>query len=281
MIRVAVRSLQVLHRTTGMGLGQAVGGIGSSWVPLGRCGFSSESVIEEADVFGSSVPPRPPPRSTKSAPPGQRPSTAPQKPSLRPPAGAATSGSAAPAFERKERKVSADTIIKNERIRYPQVRVIFDKVENDGDPKWQIMTKDDALAHAKKKKLDLILINENASPPVCKFMSALQFEIAKKKADAEQRSKIKPTKEIVIGGSIDPHDLGHKIRKTKELLDEGHPVKMIVSLTPREFRMKPTAIDQTVLKVLPMIEKLTTSIRSSKVSDSRREFYLSPIKSDS
>jgi len=69
----------------------------------------------------------------------------------------------------------------NDDIRIPEVRVIFP----EGDQ--QVMKTSDALREARKLGLDLIEIQPNAQPPVCKIADYGKFlyEIEKK----EKRSK--------------------------------------------------------------------------------------------
>lgn len=56
------------------------------------------------------------------------------------------------------RKESApsDQVIKNEGIRFPEVRVVFED-EITGKSTWKVLSKADALKLAKSRKLDLIL----------------------------------------------------------------------------------------------------------------------------
>ena len=55
-----------------------------------------------------------------------------------------------------------DTIIRNGRITYPQMRVVYDDVTT-GKSAWKIMKRGEALAFAKSKSLDLVLGNSNTA----------------------------------------------------------------------------------------------------------------------
>lgn len=65
----------------------------------------------------------------------------------------------------------------NEEIRDKELRVIDDKGEMIG-----IMSRDEALALAEEKKLDLVNISPNAKPPVCKILDygKYRYEIQKR-----------------------------------------------------------------------------------------------------
>lgn len=94
------------------------------------------------------------------------------------------------------------SIIRNEAIRANSLRVIYD--DENGKSVNEILSKKDALEIAKDKKLDLILINESTSPPLCKIESYINMIRDIKAKESEQRKKLKATipKEINIGVSF-------------------------------------------------------------------------------
>ena len=74
-------------------------------------------------------------------------------------------------------------VICNEKINYDTVRV------NDVDGESRIIDTKTAIRLAKSKELDLILIAENANPPVCKVTSLNKFLYEKKQKEKEQKKK--------------------------------------------------------------------------------------------
>jgi hypothetical protein len=57
-------------------------------------------------------------------------------------------------------KVSkADEILKNARILYPEVRVVYE--DDNGETTWKILTRREALDMARAKSLDLVLSKYN------------------------------------------------------------------------------------------------------------------------
>ena len=58
-------------------------------------------------------------------------------------------------FNKPDTSSTANQIIKNERIRFPSMRVVYD--DEAGKSTWKIMSRIDALALATQKGLDLIL----------------------------------------------------------------------------------------------------------------------------
>ena len=67
----------------------------------------------------------------------------------------------------------------NERIRARTVRLI------DGDRQLGIITLNDALARARSRGLDLVMV-ATGEPPVCRILDADRFRFERKKAEREQ-----------------------------------------------------------------------------------------------
>ena len=80
------------------------------------------------------------------------------------------------------RKPQQPQFVANERIRYPEVRVSTD-TDNLG-----ILKTSDAIWHAKNMGLDLVLVTENAAPPVCKIVDLNKF-LYQQKQKAKEAAK--------------------------------------------------------------------------------------------
>jgi translation initiation factor IF-3 len=85
--------------------------------------------------------------------------------------------------------------------------------------------------------MDLVKINSNAKPPVCKIMdySKFKYDQAKKLKEARKRQKTVALKEVRLSPSIGKHDLDVKIRQMVEFLKEGDKVKISVKFRGREL----------------------------------------------
>jgi hypothetical protein len=53
-------------------------------------------------------------------------------------------------------KSKVDEVVRNEKIKFPEVRVVFED-DATGKSNWQVLSRGDALKLAKSKKMDLIL----------------------------------------------------------------------------------------------------------------------------
>ena len=120
----------------------------------------------------------------------------------------------------------------NEQIREREVQVI----DEDGK-KLGVMNTFDAIDMALDKKLDLVLVSPNTTPPVCKIMNygKYKFEQAKKEKEARKNQKVTETKEIRITPNIEEHDFGFKCKNARKFLEDGNKVKITVRFRGREL----------------------------------------------
>ncbi len=119
----------------------------------------------------------------------------------------------------------------NERIRYPEVRVI------DGETQLGIMPTREALAIARQKGMDLIEVASQAQPPVCKIIDygKFKYETSKKEREAAKKHKQSDLKGIKMFPHIDEHDFDVKVRSAIKFLQEGDKVKVTVAFKGREI----------------------------------------------
>lgn len=104
---------------------------------------------------------------------------------------------------------------------------------------------DQALFLAYDKEMDLVEINPNANPSVCKIMDFGKYLYEKSKQIQKQKAKAKSTglKEIKLSIKIDKHDLQFKEKRAKEFLDRGDKVRIFIVLRGREMIFKDKAGD--------------------------------------
>ncbi|WP_041933806.1 translation initiation factor IF-3 [Gloeothece verrucosa] len=121
----------------------------------------------------------------------------------------------------------------NERIRFPQIRVI----DNDGS-QIGIMTPDEALRIAEEKELDLVLVSETANPPVCRVMDygKYKFEQEKKAREAKKKQHTADVKEVKMRYKIDDHDYNVRVNQAQRFLKSGDKVKATITFRGREIQ---------------------------------------------
>ena len=114
----------------------------------------------------------------------------------------------------------------------PRVRVIGDDGEMIG-----ILSRDEALQRAQDAGLDLVEIQPNADPPVCRIMDfgKFRFEAQKKAAAAKKKQKQVDIKELKFRPVTDEGDYQIKMRNMRRFLADGDRVKVVVRFRGREM----------------------------------------------
>lgn len=126
----------------------------------------------------------------------------------------------------------------NEEITATQLRVVTPTPKGK-DEALGVMSRDEALLKAKELGgLDLILINNNSDPPVCKIVdySKYRYMQEKKAKEVKKNSKASELKEVKMSYKIDVHD--YSVRKTSasKFLKQGDRVKCTVMFRGREVQ---------------------------------------------
>ena len=121
---------------------------------------------------------------------------------------------------------------KNQEIRVPNVRVIGADGEMVG-----VLTRDAALALAEESGMDLVEIQPQADPPVCRVMDfgKFKFEAQKKANAAKKKQKQVEIKELKFRPVTDEGDYQIKMRNIRRFLEEGDKVKINIRFRGREM----------------------------------------------
>ena len=100
-----------------------------------------------------------------------------------------------------------------------------------------LLSREDALALAGETGMDLVEIQPNAEPPVCRVMDfgKFKFENQKKAAAARKKQKVVEIKELKFRPVTDEGDYQIKLRKMRGFLEEGDKVKVNIRFRGREM----------------------------------------------
>jgi len=100
-----------------------------------------------------------------------------------------------------------------------------------------VLTRDEALAMAQDEGLDLVEIQPNADPPVCRVMDfgKFKFELQKKANLAKKKTKQVEIKELKFRPVTDEGDYQIKLRNMRRFLEEGDKVKVNIRFRGREM----------------------------------------------
>ena len=120
----------------------------------------------------------------------------------------------------------------NDEIRNAQIQLIDQNGQNHGTVETMM-----AIKMAVEAGMDLVEIQPNAAPPVCKIMDygKYKYSAQKKAAEARKKQKVVEIKEIKLRPMIDDHDYDVKMRAMQRFFEEGDKVKITLRYRGREM----------------------------------------------
>jgi len=144
------------------------------------------------------------------------------------PAQIAAAAKAAAKAKAELARIAAEVRV-NEKIRGDKLVVIDDEGKNHG-----LISRHEALALARSKQLDLLQVSPTTlttKPPVCKILNYKHYAQAQRRKEKEAkrvaRLSKKELKTMRFRSKIASGDLLFKIRRMKQFLRKGHPVKVM------------------------------------------------------
>lgn len=173
-------------------------------------------------------------------------------------------------FRRKA--ISARPVRINERIRIREVRLI----DEDGAQLGVLATRD-ALEIARERGLDLVEVQPNAVPPVCRLMDygRFRYEESRRERDSRKKAKGATLKEVRLAPKIGAHDLQTKARQAQKFLEEGDKVKVSVLFRGRE--MLHQEIGRGLLdKVLAQLQPYGSVDQDARMEGRAMSIFMSP-----
>ncbi|RME83686.1 MAG: translation initiation factor IF-3 [Planctomycetota bacterium] len=117
----------------------------------------------------------------------------------------------------------------NEQINADEVLLIDENGDNLG-----VMPLQEALEKAQEAGLDLVAVNTNAKPVVCKIMDYGKYKYLQKKKVLRKQTPATKLKEIRLRPKIEKHDLDVKIKKARDFIEHGNKVKVFMIFRGRE-----------------------------------------------
>jgi translation initiation factor IF-3 len=161
-------------------------------------------------------------------------------------------------------------------IRISPIRLIDENNEQVG-----IVETRDAMQRAEQAGLDLVEIQPDVRPPVCKIMDygKYKYEQSKKEQKNRAASKQQEMKEVRLGRSIkiDPHDVQIRVEQARKFLLEGHKVQLVQQFRGREMMHQDLGRErlQAVIDSLSDIAKIDSPPRQA---GRRMTMVMSPDK---
>lgn len=130
-----------------------------------------------------------------------------------------------------------------------------------------VLSREEALSLAAAAGLDLVEIQPNAEPPVCRIMDfgRFKFDQQKKAHAAKRKSKQVEIKELKFRPSTEDGDYAVKMRNLRRFLENGDKVKIVVRFKGREMahtelgeamvkRIQADVIEEAAIESFPRFE---------------------------
>jgi translation initiation factor IF-3 len=162
----------------------------------------------------------------------------------------------------------------NENIRFPEIRLI----DADGT-QLGIFPPSEALKMAEEKELDLVLVSDKATPPVCRIIDygKYKFEQEKRAREARKRQHNAEVKEVKMRYKIDDHDYNVRVKSAQKFLKAGDKVKATVMFRGREIQHSDLARD-LLLRMAADLEDVAELQQAPKQEGRNMMMLLSPKK---
>lgn len=144
-------------------------------------------------------------------------------------------------IRKRYNKTHGSTFVKaNHQIKSDQLRVLTDRGEMIG-----ILSHQEAMERARAEDKDLVLVTENARPPVAKIidLSKYKYQLQQKQADDRKKSKKQDIKEVRFSPFMGENDFLSKLNKVKSFLDKGDKVKLSLRFKGRAITKKEFGFD--------------------------------------
>lgn len=142
---------------------------------------------------------------------------------------------------RRRPRPDKDEPRRNKQIRVKQILLIDEEGQNRGK-----FGTDEALLRAEALNLDLVEVDPNARPPVCKIMDYGQYkyELKKRQKAAKNKQSKVVVKEVKLRPKTDDHDIEVKVKHAKRFIEKGAKVRITIRFRGREHAHRDIGADQ-------------------------------------
>ena len=129
---------------------------------------------------------------------------------------------------------------------------------------------------AQEEGMDLVEVNPNQRPPVCRIMDYGKFRYEQKKAQKGGSARV-DIKEIRVRPKTGTHDIDVKIKRGRKFLIKGHKVQLTMLLRGRE-KAYPDRARQILLDVATQFEDIAKVEQEPRLNHNRMQMMFGPDK---
>jgi translation initiation factor IF-3 len=141
-----------------------------------------------------------------------------------------------------------------------------------------IVSSEEAKNIAFEAGLDLVVVSENADPPVCRVMNydKFRYEQKKKTQEAKKKQTVIETKEIKFRPKTDDHDLNFKIKNIKKFLADKNKVKLTMRFRGREIVYCETIGLDSMNKIAEALKEDAIILQEPKMEGRQLVMFVGP-----
>jgi translation initiation factor IF-3 len=162
----------------------------------------------------------------------------------------------------------------NERIRVPEVRLIGEDGNQVG-----VLSRDDALAYARQRDLDLVEVAADARPPVCRVLdySKYKYEQEQKAKQARKHQKQVTVREIKLRPKIATNDYETKKNHVERFLKHQDRVKITIMFRGRETT-HPERGERLLMQLAEDVSEFGTIEQRPNLDGRNMTMLLAPVR---
>ncbi len=141
-----------------------------------------------------------------------------------------------------------------------------------------VVSTEEAKNIAFEAGLDLVVVSENADPPVCRVMNydKFRYEQKKKTQEAKKKQTVIETKEIKFRPKTDDHDLNFKIKNIKKFLADKNKVKLTMRFRGREIVYCETIGLDSMNKIADALKEDAIILQEPKMEGRQLVMFVGP-----
>jgi len=160
----------------------------------------------------------------------------------------------------------------NKDIRVDQVRLIDAEGGQMG-----VVSLTTALDAAREARLDLVELQPNAKPPVCRLMDYGKhlFQLKKKYTESKKKQKQVQLKELKYRPGIEEGDYQVKLRNLRRFLEHGDKVKITLRFRGREMAHQELGVN-TLNRIIEDTQDIGTPEQVPKMEGRQMVFIIGP-----
>ncbi|MBI4568998.1 MAG: translation initiation factor IF-3 [Planctomycetes bacterium] len=168
-----------------------------------------------------------------------------------------------------------DKVRYNDKIRALELRVIGADGGHVG-----VITREVALRLAEEAGLDLVEVQPDSKPPVCKILDYGKFKYAQQKKEAKSRAKAHQMalKELRLRPATGDHDFQTKLNKAREFLADGDKVQFTVWFKGREKTFAGALGREVIENVIQQLADVAKVDREPQFVGKKMNVVMAPAK---